>query len=221
VLPPPVLIAFAAPLPDGEIGSPFGMRQLPWEEQARLHAGVDMIAPNPEPVLAAADGVISRMGEDTGYGRFVELTHAEGLTTLYGHLSWFAPGTAIGVAVKSGTAVGQLGSTGSSTGVHLHFEIHDSEGRPMNPELFLGHSFASSRDLPLREGRRVPGNVRVAFVSRIPHSKQVMMQARLEEEVAQASEDASTATASDVDGRSHGHKASPIVRSHIRHHMRG
>ncbi|MDB5493708.1 MAG: peptidase family [Phenylobacterium sp.] len=187
--PPPVLIAFQAPMPDGEIGSPFGLRQLPWEDRARLHAGVDMVAPDPEPVLAAADGVVSRMGEDPGYGRFVQLTHAEGLTSLYGHLDRFAPGVAAGTAVKAGTAVGRLGSTGTSTGAHLHFEIHDRDGRPLNPVFFLGKSFARAGDLPLSEARRVPRGVRVAYVSRIPRNKQALMEARLEPELAQAAAD--------------------------------
>lgn len=173
--PAPVLIAFRPPLPDGEVGSPFGLRQLPWEDHARLHAGLDLEAPAPEPVLASADGVVTRIGEDAGYGRFVELTHAEGLVTLYGHLERFAPGIAQGAAVKAGTPLGRIGSTGSSTGVHLHFEVHDREGRPLNPELLLGRSFATAEEIPLREARRIPRLVRVAYVSRIPRSKQALM----------------------------------------------
>lgn len=181
---PPVLIAFREPLRDGEVGSPFGLRELPWEDHARLHAGVDIVAPAPEPVLAAADGVVSRMGQDSGYGRFVELTHADGLVTLYGHLRRFAPGLARGVAVKAGASVGELGSTGTSTGAHLHFEVHDADGRPMNPELFLGHAFARAQDLPLKAARRLPRGVRVAYVSRIPRSKQALMEAKLDGDVA-------------------------------------
>lgn len=210
--PPPVLIAFQAPMPDGEIGSPFGLRQLPWEDRARLHAGVDLVAPDPEPVLAAADGVVTRLGEDPGYGRFVQLTHAEGLTSLYGHLERFAPGLATGTALKAGTAVGRLGSTGTSTGAHLHFEIHDRDGQPLNPVFFLGKSFARVGDLPLREARRVPHGVRVAYVSRIPRNKQALMEARLEPELAQAAADGA-ADASQAPG------AAPI-RRHGRVHMR-
>jgi len=180
--PPPVLIAFRPPLPDGEIGSPFGLRKLPWEEHARLHAGVDMEAPQPEPVLAAADGVVTRVGEDAGYGRFVEITHAEGLTTLYGHMASFEPAIRSGGAVKAGTAVGRIGSTGTSTGVHLHFEVHDRDGRPLNPELLLGHAFARAEDLPLREARRIPRLVHVAYVSHIPRAKQAEMAERAQHE---------------------------------------
>jgi murein DD-endopeptidase MepM/ murein hydrolase activator NlpD len=210
--PAPVLIAFDQPLPDGEVGSPFGLRQLPWEAHARLHAGVDLIAPAPEPVLAAADGVVVRVGTDAGYGRFVELKHAEGLSTLYGHLDRFAPGVAVGVALKAGSPVGRLGSTGTSTGLHLHFEIHDRDGRPMNPELFVGRSFARAEDLPLKQARRTPRGVRVAYVSRIPRSKQAAMQAKEEGEIEQAADDAGQV--------SHPMANLDVRRSHGRVHAR-
>ncbi|MDE2487193.1 MAG: M23 family metallopeptidase [Alphaproteobacteria bacterium] len=205
---PPVLIAFREPLPDGEVGSPFGLRRLPWEDHARLHAGVDIVTPAPEPVRAAADGVVTRMGRDPGYGRFVELTHAQGLVTLYGHLARFAPGLAVGAAVRGGAPVGEIGSTGTSTGTHLHFEVHDARGRPMNPELFLGHAFARAQDLPLRAALRIPRGVRLAYVSRIPRSKQALMAARLDEGDAARPAAAATRVASGdmriVARRSHG-----------------
>lgn len=176
-----VLIAFRTPLPDGRVGSPFGLRRLPWEEKARLHAGVDMEAPAAEPVLVVADGVVTRVGEDAGYGRFVEIRHADGLTTLYGHLARFADGLAPGVALKAGAPLGRLRSSGASTGLHLHFEIHDAQDRPLDPQFFIGRSFATASDLPLAAARRIPRRVREAYVSRIPKSKQALMEARLED----------------------------------------
>lgn len=201
--PRPVLIAFAEPLPDGQVGSPFGLRQLPWEAAPRLHAGVDMIAPAPEDVRAAADGTVTRVGQDPGYGRFVELTHADGLRTRYGHLDRFAHGLAEGQAIKAGQPVGRLGSTGTSTGLHLHFEVRDAEDRPMNPELFLGRAFATAADLPLKEARRTPRRVRVAYVSRIPRNKRDEMEAKLEAEAADSAGDAGEAPAI-VTHRRHG-----------------
>ncbi|RAK58200.1 M23 family peptidase [Phenylobacterium deserti] len=187
---PAALIAFSDPLPGYEVGSPFGLRQLPWEEAGRLHAGVDIQAPAGEPIRAAADGVVTRIGQEGGYGRFVEITHAEGLTTLYGHMGAFLPDLKTGDAVKAGQPVGKIGSTGTSTGAHLHFEVRDRKDRPLNPELFLGRSFAAAEDLPLREALRVPRRVRVAYVSMIPKSKQELMeakrQAELEEKLAKA-----------------------------------
>ncbi|HEX2801049.1 MAG TPA: M23 family metallopeptidase, partial [Phenylobacterium sp.] len=181
---PAVLIAFADPLPGAEIDSPFGLRQLPWEGAGRLHAGIDLLAPAGAHVLAAADGVVIRAGQDPGYGRFIEVKHAEGLTTRYAHMARFEPAVTAGLAVKAGTPIGFVGSTGSSTGPHLHFEIRDRDDRPLNPEVFLGRSFASAADLPLREALRPPhGGVRLAHVSNIPASKRALMEARLRPEV--------------------------------------
>lgn len=177
---PAVLIAFQEPLPGQPIVSPFGRRQLPWEEQGRLHAGVDIAADAGRPILASADGVVVRVAQDGGYGRFVEVKHAEGLTTLYAHMGKVAPNIVSGVAVKAGTPLGQVGSTGSSTGAHLHFEIRDREDRPLNPSLFLDRKFATSDELPLRAALRMPRGTRVAYVSNIPASKRGLMQAKLE-----------------------------------------
>jgi hypothetical protein len=186
----PVLISFRDPIPGYPVVSPFGLRQLPWEGGGRLHCGVDIAAPTGLPVQAAADGVVTRVAVDPGYGRFVELKHAAGLSTRYAHLSRFEPGIAPGVAVKAGQPVGMIGSTGSSTGAHLHFEVRDDADRPLNPELFLGRSFAQAADLPLRDAQRFSRVVRIAYVSNIPWMKREamdeMMEARAEPTAAQA-----------------------------------
>jgi hypothetical protein len=200
--PEPVqLIAFQEPVPGHEVVSPFGLRQLPWEAGGRLHAGVDIAAPKGAPVVTAADGVVSRAGESPTYGRFVEVKHAEGLTTLYAHMAAIAPQVRSGSAVKAGAAVGRIGSSGTSTGPHLHFEIRDAKERPMNPALFLGRQFAEAGDLPLRAARRVPSRVRLAHVSRIPASKRGLMQAKLEAKQARSAADAAqNASAATSDG---------------------
>jgi hypothetical protein len=177
---PPTLIAFRNPVAGEEIVSPFGLRQLPWEEHGRLHEGVDIAADFGEPVLAAADGVVTRAGNSFTYGRFVEVKHAEGLTTLYAHMGRVAPQMRPGVALKAGVEVGQVGSSGTSTGPHLHFEIRDAKDRPLNPELFIDRRFAEADELPLSDARRVSRRVRVAYVSRIPESKKALMDARLQ-----------------------------------------
>lgn len=170
------LIAFADPEPGYPVISPFGLRQLPWEGAGRLHKGVDIAAPSGEPVLAAADGVVLRTGVDAGYGRFVEISHAAGMSSLYGHLSAFEARP--GAEVKAGQAIGRIGSTGSSTGSHLHFEIHDPAGRALNPEMFIGRRFMTRADLPLKAATRTPRGVRVAYVSNIPPAKQALLDAR-------------------------------------------
>jgi len=177
---PAHLIAFQHPVLGEEIVSPFGLRQLPWEENGRLHEGVDIAADFNEPVLAAADGVVTRAGQSYTYGRFVEIEHAEGLTTLYAHMGGVAAEMRPGLAVAAGTPVGRVGSSGTSTGPHLHFEIRDAKDRPLNPALFVGKTFATADDLPLRDARRFPRRVRIAYVSRIPESKKALMEAKLQ-----------------------------------------
>lgn len=179
---PPVLIAFADPVPGRQIVSPFGLRQLPWEEGGRLHAGVDISGRPGEPVRVAADGVVTEAGRNGSYGRYVAVRHAEGLTTFYAHLGHVARHVRPGLAVKAGATLGGVGSSGTSTGPHLHFEIRDRRDRPLNPTLFLGRTFAEADDLPLRQAQRFPRKVRVAQVSFIPRHKRALMEAKLERE---------------------------------------
>jgi len=178
---PVALIAFTEPVPGEPVVSPFGMRKLPWEEGGRLHEGVDIAAPSGTAVLVAADGVVVAAGQDGGYGRFVEVEHAEGLRTIYAHLGAIGAGVVAGAPVKIGAPIAQIGSTGSSTGPHLHFEIRDGKGRPLNPSYFLDRAFAEADDLPLGAAARVPRGVRIAYVSRIPDSKKALMEARTAE----------------------------------------
>ena len=173
-----VLIAFEEPVPGHAVVSPFGLRQLPWEGAGRLHEGVDISADAGVPVRVAADGVVVAAGEKGGYGRYVAVRHAEGLTTFYAHLGEIATDVKAGLAVAAGDTVGRVGSTGTSTGPHLHFEIRDDQDRPLNPAMFLGKAFAQAGDLPLDKAVRYSGRVRMAQVSRIPASKQALMDAR-------------------------------------------
>ncbi len=172
------LYVFTDPVAGYEIISPFGLRKLPWEEQGRLHAGVDVAAPAGYPVVAAADGVVLRAGYDGGYGRFIDIRHVGGLVTRYAHLGAILDGVQPGLMVGMGEEIALIGNTGSSTGSHLHFEIRDDAGRPLNPEFFLGHEFAGPEDLPLRAAARIPRRMRVAYVSYIPRKKRELMEAR-------------------------------------------
>jgi hypothetical protein len=169
-------LSFGRPVEGYRVVSPFGVRQLPWEGAGRLHAGVDIAAPYGSPVRAVADAVVVSAGVNGGYGRFVELRHAGGLTTLYAHLSTWSARLTPGAPVAEGEQIAQVGSTGSSTGSHLHFEVRDVSGRPLNPEFFMGRQFASLADLPIDQAARVSGHVRIAYVSYIPPSKRGRMQ---------------------------------------------
>lgn len=173
-----VLIAFEEPVPGHAVVSPFGLRQLPWEGNGRLHEGVDISADLGVPVVAVADGVVVEAGTKGGYGRFVAVRHAERLTTYYAHLGAIADGLKPGMAVEAGTQIGKIGSTGTSTGPHLHFEIRDAQKRPLDPSMFLGKAFAEAGDLPLDKAKRYSGRVRMAYVSFIPESKRALMDAK-------------------------------------------
>ncbi|MCF8505004.1 MAG: M23 family metallopeptidase [Caulobacter sp.] len=159
--------AFASPLAGFAVNSPFGLRKMPWEEGGRLHEGVDIAAPAGTPVRVTLAGTIVRAGVDGGYGRFVEVSHGDGLTSLYAHLGRTAKGLKAGMAVPAGYVVAYVGSSGRSTGAHLHFEIRQ-DGRPLNPSAFVGRTFATVADLPLTAAARVSRRVRVAQVSAWP-----------------------------------------------------
>lgn len=114
----------------GRISSGFGMRQHPLTGGWRFHAGIDLAAAYGTPVKAPADGTVRSAGWAGGYGQLVVLRHAGGVETRYGHLSRLT--VAAGESVRKGDLVGYVGSTGASTGPHLHFETRQN-GRPIDP----------------------------------------------------------------------------------------
>jgi murein DD-endopeptidase MepM/ murein hydrolase activator NlpD len=111
------------PIAEGDITSPFGMRFHPILHFTRMHTGVDWGAPIGTPIFAAGNGVIIKAGWDAGYGRRVEVQHANGYVTTYNHMSGFGRGIAEGSRVTQGQVVGYLGQSGLATGPHLHYEI--------------------------------------------------------------------------------------------------
>ena len=165
--PPPPAFQFDAPLPGRVINSPFGLRQLPWEENGRLHEGVDIAAPSGAAVKVAADGVVKATGLSPTYGRYVQVMHKGGLITLYAHLAGPAKGVKRGSYLHRGDTVAFVGNSGRSTGSHLHFEIRKGD-KALNPSFFLGRSFAEAGDLPLKAAGRVSRKVHVATVSKWP-----------------------------------------------------
>lgn len=97
-----------------------------------MHDGVDLVAPTGTPIYAAADGIVVGVGPNGRYGNWIQVDHAGKLSTVYGHLSRFADGLMVGTTVSRGDVIGFVGSTGRSTGAHLHFEVQ-SEGKAVNP----------------------------------------------------------------------------------------
>jgi murein DD-endopeptidase MepM/ murein hydrolase activator NlpD len=100
-----------------------------------MHEGLDLLANVGTPIHAAADGVVLNFGPAGGYGNWVQLAHAGKITTVYGHLSRFAPGLHVGEPVLRGELIGFVGNTGRSTGAHLHYEIQ-TNGRPVDPAAY-------------------------------------------------------------------------------------
>jgi len=135
---------FIWPLPTAVQTQPFGPSSFwfepPYGGFAHFHTGIDMSSPEGSPVFAADDGVVILAGGSyvngvlVGYGNYVVIAHAGGLTTLYGHLLRLA--VRVGDAVNQGQVVGSEGSTGNSTGAHLHFELRQGTA-PINPAPFL------------------------------------------------------------------------------------
>lgn len=138
--PPIQIVRFLKPVEGHAVNSNFGPRHLAGEAEPRPHEGVDIAAPSGTSIRATAQGRVVRVGyEAGGYGRFVEVRHPNGLTSFYAHMSRIE--VRRGQALSAGDAVGRVGSTGYSTGPHLHFEIR-RRGAKLNPTRYLDREFA-------------------------------------------------------------------------------
>jgi len=127
---------FSFPLHNYRLTSGFGMRQNPVTGNMRVHEGLDLAAPMGTEVFAAGDGIVTDLGNDPVYGNYIVIKHAAGWASLYGHLQ--RTGVTLQSSVKSGTLIGWVGSTGQSTGPHLHFELRqDGKARDPGKLLFL------------------------------------------------------------------------------------
>ena len=139
-----------APLQYKYVSSRFSnSRWQPILHYYRAHQGTDFAAPYDTPVRSIADGVVSFAGRQGDYGNMVEVRHANGVTTRYGHLSRFYLGIRAGVAVRQGDFIGHVGASGLATGPHLHFEVRIN-GRAVNPRTKLG----SGTGAPIVASRR-------------------------------------------------------------------
>jgi len=130
---------FIWPEPQGQISQPFGPSHLglepPYGGYAHFHTGIDLVEPFGSTIYAADDGVVALVGSSTsGYGRYVVIAHSGGLDTLYGHLSTAL--VKVGQLVNQGQPIGLEGSTGNSTGAHLHFELRINQ-KPVDPAPYL------------------------------------------------------------------------------------
>jgi murein DD-endopeptidase MepM/ murein hydrolase activator NlpD len=129
--------------------SSYGVRRDPFTGAAAMHSGLDFRGPIGAPIYAAAKGRVSFVGQRSGYGNVIEISHGNGLVTRYAHMSAFH--SRVGQEVAPGDVIGAIGSTGRSTGPHLHFEVRVN-GRAVNPRPFL-----EAAPHVLKEARRAQG----------------------------------------------------------------
>lgn len=147
----------------GRLSSRYGYRTHPIFKSRRLHSGVDLAAPRGTPIYAGGDGQVDIAGWTGGYGRYVAIDHVNGFRTTYAHMSRIADGLSPGDRVKQGQLIGYVGSTGNSTGNHLHYEILIN-GRTVDP---LSVKLPRDKELPVRS--------QPAFAQAVEQVRQLMV----------------------------------------------
>lgn len=121
------------PIDGARLSSGFGTRKHPILGYQKAHKGVDFAAARGTPIMAAGDGVVERAGPYGSFGNYVRIRHAQGYKTAYAHMNAIRKGVRTGVRVRQGDIIGTVGSTGRSTGPHLHYEVHLKD-KPVNPQ---------------------------------------------------------------------------------------
>lgn len=154
---PTVSVPSMMPVATARLTSGYGMRNHPVLRKRRQHNGVDLAAPTGTPVYATADGLISRADWFSSYGLYISIDHGAELETRYAHLSRLA--VAAGERVEKGDLIGYVGSTGRSTGPHLHYEVR-VDGVAVNPIPYMKESEAQTR-MATSSADLLPGRRRV------------------------------------------------------------
>lgn len=139
------------PIDGARISSGYGRRRHPILGYTKMHKGVDFAARSGTPIMAAGDGVIESIGWNGGYGRYIRIRHNGTYKTAYAHMRGFRSGLKRGAQVKQGQIIGYVGTSGRSTGPHLHYEVH-KDGRQVNP-----------RSIKLPTGIKLSGKQLAAF----------------------------------------------------------
>ena len=139
------------PINGARLSSSFGMRKHPIDGFNKMHKGTDFAAPTGTPILASGDGIIIKSGWCGGGGNCVKIKHNSVYQTVYAHMSKFANGVKKGMRVKQGQVIGFVGSTGKSTGPHLHYEV------------IVNGKHVNSRTLKLPSGKSLKGKERLEF----------------------------------------------------------
>ncbi len=143
------------PIDGARLSSRFGNRKHPILGYTRLHAGVDFAAPTGTPIYAAGNGVIEAIGRNGGYGNYIRIRHNGTYHTAYAHLNGYARGMKKGTRVRQGQVIGYVGSTGRSTGPHLHYEVHKHGNKidPLKLKLPSGEKLAGERLVAFQQHR--------------------------------------------------------------------
>ena len=139
------------PVAEGIMRSSFGIRRHPILGYTKMHTGVDWAAPTGTPIYAAGNGVVEKAGWESGYGKFILLRHNNGYESAYGHMSAYARNVEEGKRVRQGQVIGFVGSTGLSTGSHVHYEIR------------VNGRFVDPMRIKLPRGRELQGTMLAAF----------------------------------------------------------
>ncbi len=139
------------PMAAGRFRSAFGMRRHPILGRYKMHTGVDWAAPRGTPIMSAGNGVVTYADWKSGYGKHIKVRHANGYETQYSHMSGYAKGMAEGAKIRQGQVIGYVGSTGLSTGPHLHYEV------------LVNKRFVDPMKIRLPRGRVLQGPVLNAF----------------------------------------------------------
>jgi len=139
------------PVADGTMRSGFGARNHPLLGYFKMHTGVDWAAPLGTAIYASGNGIVDKVGWESGYGKYVRIRHANGYETAYGHMTAFARLTQPGARVRQGQVIGYVGSTGLSTGPHVHYEV------------MVNGRFVDPLRVRLPRGRVLEGNLMASF----------------------------------------------------------
>ena len=158
------------PIDGARLSSGYGMRRHPVLGYSRMHKGLDFAARIGTPIMAAGDGVIDYIGRKGGYGKYIRIRHANEYKTGYGHMSRYAKGIRKGARVKQGQIIGYVGSTGVSTGPHLHYEVF-LRNKSINPASIKTPPGRSLKGDELKKFFQTKNDVERLYASLIKESK--------------------------------------------------
>lgn len=152
------------PIDGARISSGFGMRKHPVLGYNKMHKGMDFAAPTGTPIYAAGDGTVEHAGRKGGYGNYIRLRHNSKLKTAYAHLHKIKSGVSVGARVKQGDVIGYVGTTGRSTGPHLHYEVllNNKQVNPRSVNLPTGEQLAGKE---LKRFKNEVGSIYQQYVS--------------------------------------------------------